>query len=76
MQPATTLFENGETQLMRVDNSGDLVVCCGGRDWFWPNTIEEGIEKMLKRDWDLTIRAMAQLVSEMEKVDDHANHTA
>jgi hypothetical protein len=58
-----TLFENGHTQLLRF-RDGTLVVCVSGRDWYYPTSLIDGIEKMLKRDWDETIAAFAELITE------------
>lgn len=61
------IFENGHTQLYRHAD-GSLIVLAGGRDWCYPKTLAEGIEKMLKRDWDETIAAIAATIAETESV--------
>lgn len=63
------LFENGRKQLVRLDErleSESLIVLDNGRDWFYPKTVREGVEKMLTRDWDETLDAFVRLVEEMD----------
>lgn len=60
------LFENGKKQLIR--DGDNLLVAVGGRDWFYPKTVREGLEKMLTRDWDATLDAMATLIEERNQL--------
>jgi hypothetical protein len=57
------LFENGTKQLAMEDDE-TLVILWGGVNWYWPKTVEEALMRMLTKDWDETITAMAALVKD------------